>query len=276
MSHTLVTIICPVAQDHVERARGLIEVLGNPATEQVHAVFEAVAAEPDGLAIHFASLTVFPATGGGGHLLFEFSADGPRDSLITALAKHLGPLVRDAYALATDRGSTPLASYWTSHIVEVGHGFFDNSGVVFAGTPGLSVRRIRQEFALRQHLKTLVEEDAEQFTSALDVLARVRRALEQNPAFAWALETDDVAALQSERTGLGPYLRIGLNVFRMYLWPLVVPALLVLGLALLADRSGAGITRAVMVGLDVLIATLLATLVRARNRLRGIPQAGNP
>ena len=133
--------------------------------------------------------------------------------------------------------------------------------MVFGGTPGLSVRRIRQELALREHLKTLVEENAERFTSALAVVGRVRRALAENPTFSWALEADDVAALQSERTGVGPYVRIGLNVFRMYLWPLMVPALLVLGLALMADRSGAGITRAVMLGWDALVATLLATAV---------------
>ena len=46
MSHTLVTIICPLAHDTVERARDLIEALGNPVVERVHTAFEAVAAEP--------------------------------------------------------------------------------------------------------------------------------------------------------------------------------------------------------------------------------------
>jgi deferrochelatase/peroxidase EfeB len=260
VSHTLVTIICPVAQENVERARALIEGLGNPASDTVHAAFEAVASEGDDLAIHFASLTVFPATGGGGHLLFEFSADGARDALIRALAKHLGPLVNDAYALAADRGSVPLAAYWTGHIVEVGQGYFDNAGVVFAGTPGLSVRRIRQEHALREHLRTLVEENTDRFTSALAVLERVRKMLQAEPAFAWALDADDVAALQNEKTGIGPYLRIGVNVIRMYLWPLLVPPLLVFALAVLADRSAPGITRAVMAGWDAAMATLLVAL----------------
>ena len=261
MSHTLVTIICPLGQDHVERARDLIAALGNPAVEPVQLAFEAIADEPGDLAVHFASVTVFPATGGGGHLLFEFSADRPRDALLAAVEKYLGPLVDEAFALAADRGGAALAAYWTAHVVEVGQGFFDNAGVVFAGTPGLSVRRIRQERALREHLKTLVEETAEPFTSAVALLDRVRRALETDPAFSWALEADDVAALHGEQTGVGPYLRIGLNVFRMYLWPLFVPALLAFVLALVADRSGGGITRAVMVGWDVLIATLVATLV---------------
>jgi hypothetical protein len=209
VSHTLVTIVSPVAQDQCERARDLVESLGNPAAEPVREAFEAIAAAPGDLAIHFASLTVFPASAGGGHLLLEFSADGPRDSLIAALATHLGPLLRDVYALAADRGSATLDRYWTSHVVEVGQGFFDNAGVVFAGTPGLSVRRIRQEAALREHLKPLVEQHEAPFSSALAVLDRVRSALETDPAFSWALQADDVAALQDQRTGVGPLLRTG-------------------------------------------------------------------
>ena len=260
MSHTLVTINCHVAPEHVDRARRLVEALGNPASEPVRAALDAVAAEPGDLGIHFASMTVFPATAGGGHLLFEFSADGARDALIDALAKHLGPLVGDVYALAADRGTAPLASYWAAHIVEVGQGYFDNAGILFAGTPGLSVRRIRQEYALRHHLKRLVEENGERFTSAVAVLERVRRALAADPAFAWALQVDDVAALQGERTGVGPYLRIAWNVFRMYLWPLALPPLIVFALALYADFSGAGLTRALMAAFDSAMATMLAAL----------------
>jgi deferrochelatase/peroxidase EfeB len=260
MSYTLVTIISPIAQDNVDRARAAIEALGNPASDAVRAAFEAAAAEPGDLAVHFASLTVFPATAGGGHLLFEFSADGPREALIRALATHLGPLVADAYALAADRGTAPLGDYWTSHIVEVGQGYFDNAGVVFAGTPGLSVKRIRQEHGLREHLKAIVEESGERFTSALAVLERVRRELEKDPAFAWALQVDDVAALRSERTGVGPYVRIAWNAFKAYLWPLALPAAVVFALALFADRSGAGLTRAVMAAWDAAMATMIAAL----------------
>jgi deferrochelatase/peroxidase EfeB len=260
VSHTLVTIICPVAPDHVERARDLIERLGNPASGAVRSAFEAVSNEAGQLGVHFASLTVFPASAGGGHLLFEFSADGARETLIQALAKHLGPLVSDAYALAADHGSAPLADYWTSHIVDVGQGYFDNAGIVFAGTPGLSVDRIRREHALREYLKGRVEEIAEPFTSALAAVERVRREVREQPAFSWAMQADEVAALQGERTGVGPYLRIAASVATTYLWPLLLPPLLVIGVALYADWSGAGLTRAVMAGFDAAMATLGATL----------------
>jgi hypothetical protein len=284
VSFTLATIVCPVTPENFNRARDLIEGLGNPASEPVQAAFEAIADETRDLAIHFASLTVFPASAGGGHLLLEFSADGPRNLLITALATHLGPFVQDAYALAADRSTSTLADYWTSHIVEVGQGLFDNAGVVFAGTPGLSVRRIRQESALRERLKGLVEESSGGFTSALAVVERVRGTLASDRAFSWALHSDAVAALDSERTGIRPYLQIASNVLRMYLWPLLVPALVVFGVALWADISGAGVVRAAMAGWDAFVATLAATLaalgiayvVFRRHETRDVPDVRPP
>jgi len=61
-------------------------------------------------------------------------------------------------------------------------------------------------------------------------------------------------------TGVGPYLRIAWNVFKAYLWPLTLPAAVVFVLAVLADRSAAGLTRAVMAAWDAAMATILAAL----------------
>jgi deferrochelatase/peroxidase EfeB len=262
LSHALVTIICTIPQEHVLEARAIIDALGNPASPAATHAFEAVAAEPDELAIHFASLTIFDATAGGGHLLFEFSGDGSPDALIRALARHLGPLVEPAYALAADRGGESLAEYWASHVVKVGQGFFDNPGIVFAGAPGLSVKRIRDEQELRERLKVLVEEDSSQFTSALATAERVRTRLLDGP-FAWALHAEEAAALEAERSGVGPYLRIAWNVTRMYLWPLALPPMAVFALALYMDHTLRGVLRALMNGFVAGIATLLATTVLA-------------
>src|SRR5262245_30321832 len=261
MSHALVTIIAKIPPEKFDQARSFIEALGNPASQPVRLAFEAVANEPGALAIHFSSLTVFPATAGGGHLVFEFSADGDQGAVIHALATHLGPLVEPAFAMASDRGSTALAAYWTSHVVNVGHGYFSTPGVVFAGTPDLSVKRIRDEQQLRERLKTIVEEDRTPFTSALDTLHRVRSTLRQDAAFSWALEPKDTAALQSEPSGIGPYLKIGLSVAKTYLWPLAIPPLVVLALALLIDHTRLGAMRAIANAFVAVLATLAITLV---------------
>jgi deferrochelatase/peroxidase EfeB len=261
VNHALVTIIAKVSAENFERARTLVEALGNPAAAPAREAFEAVAAEPGELAIHFSSLTVFPATGGGGHLLFEFSGDGPAPELIQALARHLGPLVKPAFELAADWSGEALAAYWTSHVVNVGHGYFSNPGVVFAGTPDMSVKRIRDEQRLRERLKSIVEEDRTAFTSALDTLDRVRSTLRADASFAWALEPKDTATLHAERSGVGPYLKIGLSAARTYLWPLLIPPLLVLVLAVWMDPTRAGAMRAVMNAFVAAVATVALALV---------------
>ncbi len=261
LSHALVTIISHVPKERVDEARRLIEALGNPASPAVSQAFEAVAGRTGDLAIHFASLNVFPATSGGGHLVFEFSGDGDEPSLIRSLATQLGPHVGPAYDLAADRGSAPLADYWASHVVKIGQGFLDNAGVVFAGAPGHTVKRIRAEHQLRERLKVLVEEDPLPFTSGLSTLERVRDALRSDAAFAWALKAEHAVALEPERSGVGPYLQIVWRVTKMYLWPLAIPALLVFALSIATDYSLRGIVDALVDGFVAGIATILIALV---------------
>ena len=183
MSHTLVTIISKVSPEHFERARDAAESLGNPASMRVMAAFEAVAEEPGNLGVHFSSMTVFPATGGGGHLVFEFSADGDKNALIVALAKHLGPHVDDLFAMASDRCTGSLAADWKSHEVTVGQRILDNPGVLFAGTPGLSVARIRNERRLRNFLERAVEERTSErrFTTVRAEIAHEERRVRLRP-----------------------------------------------------------------------------------------------
>ena len=157
MSQSLVTIISKVLPENFERARDLAESLGNPASPSIVTAFEAIAQQPGGLEVHFSSINVFPASSGGGHLVFEFSAEGDRDALISALGTNLDPHVGALFALAADRGRDPLDAYWRSHVAPVGQGFFANPGVVFSGTPGLSVARIRAERELRNYLDLAVD-----------------------------------------------------------------------------------------------------------------------
>jgi deferrochelatase/peroxidase EfeB len=260
VSHALVTIISHIAPDRVDAARVAVDALGNPASPEVHAAFEAVATEPGDIAIHFSSLTVFPASAGGGHLVFEFSGDGSQDVLIAALAKHLGPHVAPAFNEAEDRGSDPIDRYWTSHVVTVGQGYFDNPGIVFAGTPGLSVARIRAERALRIRLKALVDEAPTIIDSAFSMLDSVRARLRDDPEFAWALQPEPAVALESDRPVLEAVRKIAPAVIRMYLWPLAIPPAIVFLMALFADFSFGGFFRALMAGFVAGIATVMITI----------------
>jgi deferrochelatase/peroxidase EfeB len=268
VSHTLVTIVAKIPAADVDEARRLAEALGNPASAPIRAAFESLVADTGDLAVHFSSLSVMPATGGGGHLVFEFSADGDQRALIDALADRVGPHVGPVFALAVDRGSESLAQFWTSHIVTVGQSLTGNPGVLFVGTPGLSVQRIRREEALRDRLTALVEESSDVQGSALRRLNGVRQRLEATAEWRWALTAEDAAALHAERTVGQSILPIARSVFRTYLWPVVVPAAVMFGLAFVEWRqlghglvsafAGAGLVALRTLGFTLAVVTLLA------------------
>ena len=262
MSHTLLTIAAPVQPEHVEPARALIEALCNPASAEVAAAIDGLLDDPRGLAIHFSSLNVFDASAGGGHLVFELSADGEANALLSAVAERLGSRLSPIFALARDRGSDQLDAYWKAHLVPVGQGFFDNPGVVFAGTPGLSVRRIRQECALAAHVSTLLGDQAQEGRTAFDQLTGVRRSLNADPQWRWALVPERTAALDSGRSiaqAAGPLVW---SAVRTYLWPLVIPPVVAL-IAVFIQHGGTGtaLVRAVSATLWTTILTLLAAIL---------------
>ena len=261
MSHALVTIISRIPEERVDAARRLVDALGNPASAPVQAAFEAVGAENGELGIHFSSATLFPATAGGGHLVFEFSGDGNDEALIRSLAIHVGPYIGPAFDMAADRGSEPLDRYWASHRVTAGQRFFDNPGVLFAGTPGLSVTRIRAERDLRARLTVPVEEQANSYDSALALLETVRSQLHDDPNFRWALQPEDAAALESESSILEALRKIVPAVIKAYLSPLAVPPLVVFLVMLAMDFSLTGFSRALLSGFVAGIATVAIAAV---------------
>lgn len=262
MSTALVTIICPLADANIEKARAAIDALGNPATDSMRAQLKALREETNGrLAIHFASMTVLPATGGGGYLVFEFSGDGRPDELIRELARRFHEQFQAIFAQTKDRGARALDAYLSAHRVSVGHGYFDNPGLLFGGTPGLSVVRILKEKALASKLAHIVDQHVSIGGSALEHVRKARVQLEQDPQWQWALTPEPARALDPERTLISALPAILASVAKTYLWPLLIPPLLVFVTALLMDLSMEGFGMSVIAAVFASIVTVLAALV---------------
>jgi deferrochelatase/peroxidase EfeB len=258
----MVTIIAPIKGENIAEARRRIEALGNPAVPAVAGEIEAVADAHPGAAIHFASLNVFDASAGGGHLVLEFSADGDAGAVLTALAGRLDHWLTPVFALASDRGSGPLDRYWRSHVVTVGQGFFDNIGVVFAGTPGLSVARIRRESSLVARVTELLSDQVPSTTSALVQLDAVREHLRADPYLSWALEAEAAEALNPEPSLIQALPGLALLAFKTYLWPLILPALIAFGVVLaMQGLTPPGFMRALSAALWAACLTVLAVLL---------------
>ena len=76
---------------------------------------------------------------------------------------------------------------------------FSNPGVHFAGTPAMSVDRIRREAGLAGHVAMMVEAQPPAAGTALDRLGSVRAALAADPEWKWALEPEALPAWRHRR-----------------------------------------------------------------------------
>ena len=253
MAQSFVTIIAAVPVARIDAVRAEIEALGNPAAP---ALAEALA-DSD---LHFASLNVFRASAGDrGHLVLEFSGDGEAKALIQAISNRLSAPLTRVFRFAQGRGQAAIETFLAAHSVEVGAGLFANPGICFAGTPGMSVERIRQEAALASHLADELAARAAP-ASGLAAIAFARDAVAGDPRFAWALDppSSPVPSSQpSETLDVAGVLGLGLPFAAAFLWPLGV--LIVLGLlAAWAGWGGWPLAIAAVLAVAIVVAAYLA------------------
>jgi len=192
VAHAFVTIAAPVAAGvDVASLRDEIGRLGNPARGGIRAALD------DTRAVHFASLSVIGRADPRAEtaddrfdVVLEFSADGSESEAIALMAERAGPFLRTAFekagVLAPDRD---LAAFMQAHSVRVGPGFSTHAGLVFTGTPGHGVDRIKAEACLEAELRTaLATLRPDPAETALARLDRLRRHLTEHGGYDWAFQ----------------------------------------------------------------------------------------
>jgi deferrochelatase/peroxidase EfeB len=215
MSHAFVTVIAPVRTSDIAEIRQAIEKLKNPANPEMAAALDAMAC------IHFASLNVYTASSGnGGHLVLEFSGDGVQDDLLARLAASAGQWFRPVFEMADGfPEGGDLAGYWRSKTVTVGQGYFSHPGLVFTGTPGMSVKRIRNEAGLAREVAGILPKFLPT-ESALKTLQQVRDELKKGSAFDWVWQAEPTPLLGVEGPLVTAIFTMACRGICKYLWPL--------------------------------------------------------
>jgi deferrochelatase/peroxidase EfeB len=234
MTHALVTIIAPLALDRVPDAEAAIDAMENPAQPAIAAALDAT--DPDGeFGTHFASLHAIRSQDGTrAYLVLEFSADGTEDQALARIVTAIGVRLRPVFMLASDwRDAGELLAYMRSHRVAVGCGWTANPGVAFAGTPRMTVGRIRREARLAARVTALLKVDSDH-RSAMAQLDAVRDALK--PEFAWALDPGTPDPPFEQPTIVTFAFQLLGSFAKTYLWPLLWP----IGLLLLVVAAYAG------------------------------------
>jgi deferrochelatase/peroxidase EfeB len=234
MSQALVTIIAPLALDRVGAAEVAIDALGNPARPDIRAALDKHEDAEHGT--HFASLHAFRSQDGKrAHLAFEFTADGPDDDALARIDRQIGDHLRPVFALASDWNGGDLLAYLKRHSVTVGSGWFSNPGLVFAGTPGMTVGRIQREGKLGTYVSALLSAQP----AGMEALARVEDVRKHVAAHKEFKDALTPAAPEPPFKPPGTLRFVAGRVWsfaRTYLWPV---GLLLLAAALIAGAIAA-------------------------------------
>ena len=185
---SMVTVIVPARPGaEVVAIRAQLDALGNPCTGDAKTGLDKVGI------IHFASMSLIETgTQDDGtpshHLLIEMSGDGGKQAMLTAFAQALGSQARKIFeSVARDAVDADLAAFMDRHSQDVSPYFGSLSGLVFGGTPGHTVERIRREAFLAKQAMRIVEKlSARPGGDAGQVLTEVRKQLREKRKFDWA------------------------------------------------------------------------------------------
>lgn len=232
MTNALVTICAPIASDRLADALQRIAAMGNPAGERIAAALSRL---DDDAGVHFVSVHAIPGAepqARRGHLVLEFSADGDEGPAIRHLVERIGSDLEGIFALAEDRREGGLVPYLQAHVVRIGQGWVGQPGLAFAGTPDMTVGRIRREAELATWLASrLGAQEAD--ILPLYRVARLQADLRDEPHLKWALETPEApAGRAAEQMTAAVIAPLAGSFLATYLWPLALPLLLVLGFGL--------------------------------------------
>lgn len=192
-TQSLVTVVLPTRKGvDLEAIRGRVAELGNPAGAAMQAALDATGI------IHFSSIAVVetgkadPATGAAkGMVVLEFSGDGDNRQVISALAHHAGPILRPVLDQACDiPPGGDLEELFHQKSIEISPSFGSTAGLVFAGTPGHSVQRIKAEARLADLVHGIVETPhPSDPKGAAGVLAEARNKLKEEGDYDWAFRS---------------------------------------------------------------------------------------
>jgi len=221
VTHAFVTVAIPFACKHVHSVNRVLGSLGNPAQGPVAAALEA------GAFVHFVSMVVVHREGDArAHLILEASADGRARGACARLAETIGDFIIDILRSTGPTVSREyLGDYLEAHRLNVGPSWFSTPGVVFTGTLGMSVRRIKEEARLASWISAWLQRHP-QPQPALQKLRRLRDEIFESADLKWAFVAEPVPLLGKPASLLAAWPAMLVSSVRDLLWPLLVLPLL--------------------------------------------------
>ncbi|CCM80046.1 Dyp-type peroxidase [Rhizobium mesoamericanum] len=209
--------------------------------------------------VHFMSITVVRGdVGEPTYLVFEMSVDGEPQHAFDTVGTKLASFVSEILSVAEIKAASTLSRLLTSHHIRTGQGLFDVPGLDFCGTPGMTVTRIKREYALARELRSYFDTNPAA-GAPLDTVLRVRDFVKADADLAPLLDPEPFPRLTAEEApGLdfGFILSLAFQGLIKFFWPV----LFLLGLLVVTATIAAGLSQGFAVGV---IAFIVSTIVAA-------------
>ena len=195
--HALVTSAISFDSGRSDAVEALLQKFNNPAASLLAERLDALGI------VHFLSITVVrPTQGpplasseGPAHLIVELSADGAEASVLAALCDAVGDSLSALLATAGIQvQESGLSEFLLTRCVRVGQSWFSTPGLVYDGTPGMTVQRIRREADLAAYATGLLKGPTTA-PSALARLEEVRSAIWNEGDWKWAFVAEPAPIL---------------------------------------------------------------------------------
>ena len=216
------TVLIPFPALRADQVEAQLDRMRNPAAPPIQRALDQLRS------IHFMSISVVRETGmladgsAGALLLMEVCADGaPQDALRQVTEALTQPLLDLFRAAGVADPATDLPAFVVARSRTIGPDWFTQTlGLCFCGTPGMTVRRIRQEAALAWRIarkRDILASDQGAFAK----LEKVRGSLWRRDAAKWAFipAPDRGTAVRSSG---GVVLRTVVSIVGTLLWPLLL------------------------------------------------------
>jgi len=275
MQHTFLTVAIPFDQAHIPKVEERLDEIGNPLKRPIRNLLR-------NQGIHFFSICILPGdVGHGAYLLIEATADQPdvAGTLLKCLGPHFAGIAQAAGVVDEANDASAISSIhklMRKHSYSVGQGLLATPGLCFAGTPGMSLDRIRDEYELGREVRNLLESGTLRGTP-LQVLLQVRAEMKKK-TFAHLLEPHSSPLLAPAAAG-GLSLATIVRGFVLFTWPYLLAALVatIAAGAIAFSRTGWfwGLVAAAFVAVAAAVG-LVALLGLAYARLRRLEATDVP
>ncbi len=219
MTHAFATVAIAFPESQANRVETLLREMGAPAAPEWGRALDAAGG------IHFMSINVVRGTRPEtAHLLIEVSADGSVKQALGTVARVLGDKLARALELMGrgadfDRRPDALAKLLIRYNRPMGQGWFAPAlGLPFDGSPGMSVRRLRDEQWLARRIGSM-EKTLCAPASAREKLEEVRRVLWQEDAAKWAFVAEPAPMLNPPPQPSSDAATVSLQTVLSLLWP---------------------------------------------------------